>query len=911
MKKSLFTTSIAVISALYVGGAFATDYGNISSGIINDLFTNDTIGTLGGTAKLVNMHGGDITMVTSNAKADYTVENMTDGTIGTVSYAKLGAITGGNINLIRNYSNVDTFSATLQTLEGGSKITDMTGGSINLVNGANTGVEHIKGGRIETMTDSAYGRLEGGEIGTLSNNANLYWFSSGTIDNVDGGKIGGGSNGLIKKLTTGTITGTLGSGIEIREMLDGTVATLNGFFGTISGGTITTLTSNKQSGTISGGEITNANGGVQIDTVTGSGLVKFLDGGSKIEYVKGGTVDTIGQANDARSGVGNLQDAGTVNYLKNNSYIGALRNGGTLVNMMDTSQIYWMGGGTITNMTGGTVDAMAGGTITNMSDGTITSMTNGTVSNMTGGTIAAINGGTVTNVGAAAIINNISKIKINGTVDAGQTIDVSNGGIADLNATTSGTAFNRDISTGSNANIIIRNYDFASGTTVSIGNGSELHIGDTTIDKLSMNNGNIFVGAAGSANGGNATINDLSANGKINVNFFVDTVLGAPNDMLTINGNSGSVSKHGLSVANHNFGTDYTEQIDLINDETGSLQFGLTHGRYVGIGAKNYGLRSNDNGNGGLMWSLILKEALGLSDGAIVIGSVPTANLAVLQGMNNSTYSRMVDLRHQYTQGAWVRTFAQQTQFKSLTDVDVMHYGAEGGYDFEIAHFWTGRLSGGFGFGYARSDADVDTFETKNGGADSNMYSVNVYLSYLLQSGFYFDAMAGYTHFDTDAYFYDNADIKNEFDFNQNAYTASAAIGWQIPVTNSFTLDPQVRATYINLHGAGFADPEGYAGNYDRTDSLLGTASLAMKYKIGSYEPYLRVAYHHEFEGETQITYDDTIYKSALGGNRGEAAIGITGKIAPSTSIYAEGAFQSGENDWTSYGGNIGIRMNF
>ncbi|MBV9053007.1 MAG: VCBS repeat-containing protein [Hyphomicrobiales bacterium] len=381
--------------------------GTISnSGTLAGTF-DDTIGLFSG-GSITNASGATIT---------------SSGTAGAAIYASSGGAT--------NVNNSGNISATFHgvVIEGGGTVTNNAGATIT---GQNTGVffKNVAG----TVDNS------GNISGTGTNGTGVYLMNNGSITNTSTGTISGlffgafleGGAGTISN--SGSISGATYDGIVLG--LGGTVTNLAG--GHISGGstgvyvkyraagTVTNSGSISETGTSStgvdlagGGTLTNNAGG----SITGGANGVFVGSSSTLATIS--MIGTISNAGNISGGkydgidlskggsVTNLS-GGTITGVSNGVYVntgasGAVTNTGN-INSTGTAGagIDLGGGGSVTNNTGGVITGAAFGVFTTGALGTVSN--SGSISGSHGVDLAV--GGSVTNNATGSITGQVAGVQM-------------------------------------------------------------------------------------------------------------------------------------------------------------------------------------------------------------------------------------------------------------------------------------------------------------------------------------------------------------------------------------------------------------------------------------------------------------------------------------------------------------------
>lgn len=208
------------------------------------------------------------------------------------------------------------------------------------------------------------------------------------------------------------------------------------------------------------------------------------------------------------------------------------------------------------------------------------------------------------------------------------------------------------------------------------------------------------------------------------------------------------------------------------------------------------------------------------------------------------------------------------------------------------------------------ADVEMKHSRFKDGG-ETTMPYVGLYGTWVTDNGFYIDAIGRYIRNDTEAHFHDSLGVKRDFDVKGNIGAFSVETGKQFYVTDRFILQPRAELSYIYMQVDSFKDALGYQAKYEDTQSLLGTAGLIARYDMGKFSPYAKASFLYEFDGKTDIVYDNFGYNSDIGGARAEGALGLVWNMTDNWHFFAEAGYQGGAKHYKNYNGNLGLRYSF
>lgn len=783
------------------------------------------------------------------------LNRMSAGHIDTMTgTSNINSINGGTITSVEGFGHINFFlSGSIDTLKDNASINTMYGGYIGELKGRSNINFFSRGGTISTISESAF--INYLDISATINNmigGRVYSIIGGTIQNMAGGYVGDFTEGVIDNASGGTINKVNYS------------ATINNLSGTTNinnmlGGNIQSMT---------GGTIVNMNNNAFITNMD-NGYIAQINGNASIETMNGGIINIIDGAN---SFVGNLTD-GTIGTIQGTSYI--------------------------STMTGGLVDNLAG---------------EARILELNGGQVNIMHSGEIVDIGVNGEIGEIIYGTLTGNVNfqtgASYELNVNNYGLLNLHAEDTTKAFDRIVNTGVGTVVDVLDYQFGTNSEINMGDSSLLIVNSVDMNKVTFGNNGAFSFHYFGGTYNHASINEFSATESVLFEFYVNPEIGGENDKLTItNISAGSELSHQIVAAGYNLTDEYREPIDLIEDLTNSLDFSLITGDYIGIGAKNYTLGKNGN-----WWSLFLKRD-SLSDQAKNIGTVAGSLLNTVYSVSNSLHERTGSVDYYNISkrtGSWARTYSNKTSFKDLASTDIQNYGIEGGFDKQLIIGCSGRMIGGIGAGINYTTQHMNNQYSKDGRSKSTTPYVMLYNTIYWYNGLYIDMVAKYAYSNVNSHYYDGANIRNDFKTNHHIGTVSIETGYNFPITKRLFVEPRAQLSYAYIEGDKFTDDSNFRGKYQDTQSILSEVGILLKYDLHAFEPYIKLGYLHEFDGKTNITYDNTKYYHDLEGGKFEAGIGFLKKFNTSKfDFYGETVYQIGQNAYRNYNLNLGMRYNF
>lgn len=199
----------------------------------------------------------------------------------------------------------------------------------------------------------------------------------------------------------------------------------------------------------------------------------------------------------------------------------------------------------------------------------------------------------------------------------------------------------------------------------------------------------------------------------------------------------------------------------------------------------------------------------GASQGADEIGSVPTQS------------------------AIWARIEAAHTRQSpesatTVSDYDVTSWKLQSGIDGLLYEDATGILLGGVTFHYGTASSDIASIYG-NGSIQATGYGFGGTLTWYGDNGFYTDAQAEVTWYDSDlksGALGDLAKGNNGF-----GYALSLEAGQKFALDGKWTLTPQAQLSYSSVRFDSFTDPFDAAVSLDGSDMLTGRAGLSLGYE--------------------------------------------------------------------------------
>ncbi|TJX50269.1 MAG: autotransporter outer membrane beta-barrel domain-containing protein, partial [Mesorhizobium sp.] len=163
------------------------------------------------------------------------------------------------------------------------------------------------------------------------------------------------------------------------------------------------------------------------------------------------------------------------------------------------------------------------------------------------------------------------------------------------------------------------------------------------------------------------------------------------------------------------------------------------------------------------------------------------------------------------------------------TDYDADLWRLQAGLDGQLAQMASGVLTGGVTVHYGTGKSDISS-AFGLGSIDSTGYGFGGTLTWYGNSGFYVDAQAELTWFDSDL---SSATLGNRLVKGNNGFGYGLGIeaGQKIGLQGNWSLTPQAQLSYSSVDFDSFTDPYGAVVANGGSDSLIGRLGLSADYE--------------------------------------------------------------------------------
>ena len=505
--------------------------------------------------------------------------------------------------------------------------------------------------------------------------------------------------------------------------------------------------------------------------------------------------------------------------------------------------------------------------------------------------------------------NNVVNIAFNGTGKITGTINVNRN-----DAVTRDTAGTNTVNLSGNGDMSGSSGKFA------VSGGSTVNFGGTglwTVNEWSGTDGNLGVEESvtvqlntdvttastelksGTANfvlneGGTLTTENLTSNnGTVRLNAIGDTpAVTATN----LNGSLGVVASGDVNDGFADANAALEAMQAAVNVGTPAEGSNLQLSADEGAASKGWAAEQNADGT----WTIKDKGNLKLD----AFASVTTLSAVQWRHEMNDLTKRMGELRdNPGAVGGWVRLYGSEMEYGNQ-NVTAKNTSVQIGSDYQIGDW---KLGGAFTYTDGKASYDL-------GEADNKSYAVALYGTWMADNGLFLDLIGKYGR------------ISNDFrlngmdgEFDNNAYSVSAELGWRFDPCSYGFIEPQVELTYGRIEGDTFTTKNAAHVSQDDFDSLIGRVGVrfGVKFPKDRGDLYLRVSGAHDFQGENKADVravnGAALQKLSedLGGSWVETALGGNFRLTDATNVYVDLERTMGAEVEENWRWNLGVRTEF
>lgn len=516
----------------------------------------------------------------------------------------------------------------------------------------------------------------------------------------------------------------------------------------------------------------------------------------------------------------------------------------------------------------------------------------------------------------------------------GKLLDVRQGGYADFTADNSILEGNMIADSTSSAEITLRNNASLNGILTDIGGlrlasgGTWKLTGDSTVAKLTMNDGVVEVSDGTGAEFHVLTIGTLSGNGT----FVIGTNLSVPaGDKIIVNDAGGASGEYTLQVKNTGVEPTVGTPLTVVQTNGGDADFFLL-GDVVDLGVYKYFLRKvgddwqlkpEKDETGGLpcipdincpVEPPVDPEPRSLSESAKTVISLHAAASNIWYAETGILRQRLGDVRTgRGENGLWGRSYGRA--FKGNTsagvDFDQNIGGGQAGAEREVNLGGVPVILGAFG-GY--SDSKIKLEGSSDGKTDSGYGGL--YAVWLGKDGLYVDSLLKFNRFSNHARVVMADGTGASGDYSATGVGGQIEVGKTFDLGNNWFTTPFGQLSALRISSFSYSLNNGLNTDSDAYGSLQGRVGVTFGYNNklengGAFQPYSRLALAQEFIDSNKLKINGIDFNNAFNGTRGEVGAGFAYELNNALQIYADVDFSGGAGVTRNWGGNFGLSFKF
>ncbi|WP_228393762.1 autotransporter outer membrane beta-barrel domain-containing protein [Pseudomonas helleri] len=363
---------------------------------------------------------------------------------------------------------------------------------------------------------------------------------------------------------------------------------------------------------------------------------------------------------------------------------------------------------------------------------------------------------------------------------------------------------------------------------------------------------------------------------------------------------------HSLLVSSSGQDPLVDTKLHVVHIGSGDAQFSLVNGR-VDLGTYSYDLVQEGND-----WYLGSTGTIspGTRSVLALFNTAPT----VWYGELTSLRSRMGEIRlDQGSSGLWMRAYGNKFDVSESSGLAYTQnqQGISFGADAPLP-VADGRWLAGVMGGYSKSDLDL----AQGASGTVNSYYVGAYTTWIDESGFYFDGVLKFNRFKNKSSVSLSDGERTKGTYDNSGVGASLEFGRHIKLGNDYFVEPYTQLSGVIIQGKSYDLDNGLSVEGDRTRSLLGKlgATAGRDFNLGDgkvIQPYVRVAYVHEFAKSNEVIVNNDVFNNDLSGSRGELGAGIAMSVSDRLSLHADFDYSNGDKIEQPWGANVGLRYSW
>jgi outer membrane autotransporter protein len=430
--------------------------------------------------------------------------------------------------------------------------------------------------------------------------------------------------------------------------------------------------------------------------------------------------------------------------------------------------------------------------------------------------------------------------------------------------------------------------------------GSWTMADDNQVKSLAMRGGRVSFGEGAFKT---LTLNELSGRGTFDMRVNLDNAQG---DLLRVAGQASG--NHRINVKNT--GVDVVDPdmspLLIVDTDGGDARFSLSGGR-VDLGVYSYELEQQGDD-----WFIVGSDKT-ISPSTQSVLALFNAAPNIWNSELTTLRSRMGEVRGQEQGGSWMRAYGSRFNASTGDGVDYRNNqsGVSLGADAPLP-VSVGQLSLGLMAGYSKNDLTIG--EGTSGKIDS--YYVGGYGTWLLDDGYYLDAVLKLNRFRNESKVAMSDGAKAKGDYDSTGVGGSVEVGRHIKLADGYFLEPYAQFSSVWIDGDRYALDNGMQASNDRTQSVLGKVGTAAGRSInlkdgGVLKPYLRVAVAQEFSRSNEVKVNTTRFDNELFGSRAEVGAGVSVSLSERLQLHADLDYMKGKHVEQPWGANVGLKLAF
>lgn len=487
--------------------------------------------------------------------------------------------------------------------------------------------------------------------------------------------------------------------------------------------------------------------------------------------------------------------------------------------------------------------------------------------------------------------------------------------------TTNKVVINGDIRTGRNAavnlnlntadSVLTGSIEDDDGTLNLANDASWIATGYSEVNKLTMNQGNIYVETP--SNIGDITINEYSGVG--NIIFKADNT--DEDGIVNINTSSFIISDAiedsyiNVGVSNAAINTlDFNKAEESLNTLAGKVYYDGDKNNLNGKVIIKEGLITpevsgdllfDSNRNRGYVANVEQNSSTTTIDN---IKNIAATAIVAWRQEDSTLSQRLGELRESDGgQGIWVRMSRGEFEYDG-------EYKNQYNF-FQMGYDWA---AGNWHYGAAVSHNDGQTTYT-HGDGENRSTSLSLYGTWLGDKGHYADIVLKQGRLSNDFDIYTEAGHTSG-DYDAWGTSLSGEYGMKVDLDGGWYVTPQAQLTLMRIGGEDYTTNNGIKVNQDSLESAVGRVGFEVGKRISdSGSIYAKASLLHDFAGsaDTYLSLNGLTnsYHQDIGDTWCEAGIGFNYKTSENSYVYADVVKTFGGDVETPWQWNAGMRWTF